>query len=253
MLITCAAIFVIYLPAPHLDLIMANEPMLGLPRSAKRGRMQEELSSGSASAAPNAQRGATSSGTYAGMFGNLEERVGEGPHARPLMEAVLEGMKDLTKEVQELKANTCMSWEVDLKSAYLDKAMEMKDVYVAKCKEVRGQGKDLGNIRNYVFIGLYLTYLQDKDVSLEDRRMMEDLVGAKIRDGSKTLNLDLAPNLNSIVAVCTVVRTKKKGFVNLEMKKPAAQLLEIMGKALDREGKQQHTLMHMHPVHADLN
>ena len=193
------------------------------------------------------------SGTYAGMMGNLTETVGEGPHARPLMEAVLEGMKDLTKEVQELKANACMSWEVDLKSAYLDKAMEMKEAYVAKCKEVRGQGKDLGNIRNYVFIGLFLQYLQDRDVSLEERKLMEDLVGAKIRDGNKTLNLDLAPNLNSIVAVCTVVRTKKKGFVNLEMKKEGVQLMDLMAKALGREGKQQHQLMHMHPVHADLN
>ena len=49
-------------------------------------------------------------------------------------------------------------------------------------EEVRGHGKDLGNIRNYVFIGLFLQYLQDRDVSLEERRLMEDLVGAKIRD-----------------------------------------------------------------------
>ena len=226
--------------------------MLGLPRM-KRGRMDQDLNTGSASAASSNLQGTMPSGTYAGMMGNLAETVGEGPHARPLMEAVLEGMKDLTKEVQELKANACMSWEVDLKSAYLDKAMEMKEVYVAKCKEVRGQGKDLGNIRNYVFIGLFLQYLQDRDVSLEERRLMEDLVGAKIRDGNKTLNLDLAPNLNSIVAVCTVVRTKKKGFVNLEMKKEGVQLMDLMAKALGREGKQQHQLMHMHPVHADLS
>ena len=89
---------------------MASEQVLGLPRM-KRGRVDQELNAGSASAASSSQQGTMPSGTYAGMFGNLEETVGEGPHARPLMEAVLEGMKDLTKEVQELKANACMSWE----------------------------------------------------------------------------------------------------------------------------------------------
>ena len=66
---------------------MSAEPMLGLPRSAKRGRTVGEEAGvvqwvgvgTSSNDGTYEQRG--SNGTYAGMMGHLSERVGEGQHA----------------------------------------------------------------------------------------------------------------------------------------------------------------------------
>ena len=194
-----------------------------------------------------------SQGSHASM-GNLPSTVGEGVHQKSLMEAVLMGMRDLCSEVQELKMNTTISWEVPRDNEYVKKAMEMKQVYTENCRQARGTGEDLGNVRNYCFMGLFLCYQADKATLPEEKELMETLVGKLLRGEDKKLMIAKAKALTSLVATCQVTRTQKKAFINLSMRQTedGSKVMTLMTKAMNREGRVQTDVMHMHPVHADL-
>ena len=130
----------------------------------------------------------------------------------------------------------------------------MKEVYLAKCKEVRGKGVDLGNIRNYLFMGLYLQMKEDKDMSREEMQVMEEIVGKKLRDATGTLDVVKAKNLADLVSHCSIVRTKKKGFVNVAMRRTEEgdKVKTIIRNTMAREGTLQKEVLHSAPVHGDL-
>ena len=127
-------------------------------------------------------------------------------------------------------------------------------MYTDHCKEVRGKGQDLGNVRNYCFTGLFLFHQADKDTSPEERELMENLVGKKLRGLDNKLTVTKAKDLTCLVATCQVTRTQKKAFVNLSMRQTedGGKVMTLMTKAMTREGEPQTSVTHMHPVHADL-
>ena len=192
---TCAAISAPwYRHVTHHPHPLAMEEVSGLMSSGTKRR-----ATGQGGRDPNASQGSqattaldsSSQGRNANM-GNLPSMVGEGVHQRPLMEAVLMGMRDLCSEVQELEMNSTMSWELHRDSEYIKKAMELKQMYTEHCKEVRGTGTDLGNVRNYCFMGLFICHQADKATLPEERDVMENLVGKLIRGADAKLTVATA-------------------------------------------------------------
>ena len=229
-------------PACELAQAMAAETVKGMERMGANRRMTseggdatedaKEKGSGSASSASGSQ--------MIKAMGNLPETVGEGEHSKPLVEA--------------MKMHYVDSWDCHRDCQYVISGMRMKDVYLAKCKEVRGKGVDLGNIRNYLFMGLYLQMKEDKDMSREEMQVMADVVGNKLRDATGTLDVARAKNLSDLVSHCSIVRTKKKGFVNVAMRQTEEgdKVRRIIRQTMGREGTLQKDVLHSAPEHGDL-
>ena len=254
---TCAAILArwckpgIPLPPPRMMEDVVGLTTAGSKRKATgQGIRSPDSSQGSQAATA---MDSSSQGSSAGM-GNLPSMVGEGVHQKALMEAVLLGMRDLCSEVQELKMNTTISWELHRDNEFVKKSIEMKQVYSESCKQARGTGTDLGNVRNYCFMGLFLCHQADKATLPEEKELMENLVGKQLRGEDGKLMVIKAKALTSLVATCQVTRTQKKAFVNLSMRQTEEgnNIMSLMTKAMNREGRVQTDVMHMNPVHADL-
>ena len=207
------------------------EAVVGMEQSSakrQRGADQGALGSGSGSS--------TLSMTY---MGAVPARVGSGEHERPIMEAVLMGMRDLAMDVQDLKGALYLSWELPMDATYITKGMEFKEQYAANCRKNKGQGLNLGHQKNYIFMGLYVAMMGDNDLTQEEKNMMEELVGAKLREEGQ-LSLTKAPAIALMVGACQVVRTKKKGFINLALKGPEGQrIMGTLTRLLDKVGTRQ--------------
>ena len=125
------------------------------------------------------------------------------------------GMRDLAMDVQDLKGAVYHSWEMDKDSHYITRGMEWKDYYTQEVRRTKGQGVNLGHMKNYMMTGLYQAYCKDKDAGEAGRKRMQELVGTLARDDNNKIAISKAKNLEHLVAHCQVVRTKKKGFINI--------------------------------------
>ena len=161
-------------------------------------------------------------------------------------------LRDLSMDVQDLKGAMYLTWDITPESVYIAKPMEFKDQYSKDCRNVKGTGKNLGHQKNYIFMGIYLAMRQDKDLSVQEKEKLETLVGLKIRTEG-TLDIGKAGSLAEMVAYCQVVRTKKKGFLNLLLRgEQGAQVMEILGKVLDNEGHRQWDAGPPKPIHREV-
>ena len=175
---------------------------MGLDRGSKRMRGSE------------ASGGASSKDLEGGvkkMLGNLPARVGQGDHEQPILQAVLQGMRDLSMDMQDIKGAMYHSWEMPDGCPYVDSAMDYKMNYSEACRKARGTGTNLGHQKNYIMMGIFLAFQADTDNSPKDKQVMEDILGTKLRNEDKKLDLGNAKELADIVAHCQVVKTKRKG------------------------------------------
>ena len=98
---------------------MGEEDDVVMTRAAtsKRGRTAEG----------SQPRGTLASGSNGDPMGNLPATLGEGEYERPLMEAILVALRDLSMDVQDLKGAVYMSWELERDSEYVTEGMKMKE------------------------------------------------------------------------------------------------------------------------------
>ena len=87
-----------------------------------KGTVEGQASSGS--------RGSSSTD----IMGNLPAVVGTGEHQKPIMEAVLMGLRDISMDMQEVKGALYFSWELGPDSMYVTKGMEFKEAYSKECR-----------------------------------------------------------------------------------------------------------------------
>ena len=133
--------------------------------------------------------------------------------------------------------------------------MEFKDQYIQDCKEVKGKGVNLGHMKNYIMMGLFVSVKKDKDASSQDKELLESLIGKGLRDTEGCLSTEFARSLEQIVAYCQVVRTKnkKKGFINILLRgEEGSRVMRVLETAFEREGKKQGDPAGLRPVHRDL-
>ena len=98
----------------------------------------------------------------------------------------------------------------------------------------------MGHQKNYVMIGLYAALRGEQAVSSETKARLEDLTGKKLRNNANNIDVEKAERIASMVAHCQVVKTKKKGFINLLMRgKDGLEVFEILEQVLDGVGKRQ--------------
>ena len=185
-------------------------------------------------------------------MGSVPARAGSGEHERPIMEAVLMGMRDLAMDVQDLKSATYMSWELPMDATYISKGMDFKEQYATHCRNNKGQGVNLGHQKNYIFMGLYVAMIGDSELTSEEKDKMEELVGTKLRENGN-LTLTKVKSIALMVGACQVVRTKKKGFINLALKGPEGNIvMETLTRLLDKVGTRQGDAGPPKPIHKDL-
>ena len=186
------------------------------------------------------------------ILGNLGPTVGSGEHEKPILEAVLQGMRDLSMDVQDLKGALYHSWELERESEYITLGMQYKEQYSLDCREHKGKGVDLGHQKNYIFTGILMAMKQDKDLGPDGREPVNMLLN-KLRDPAGKLSLARDKEICPLVAHCQVVRTKKKGFVNILLRGPEGNLvMQHLEKAFDRDGKRQWDPTVPKPIHKDI-
>ena len=192
-------------------------------------------------------------GEFRAALGNLPTTLGEGEHERPIMEAMMLGMRDLSLGVQDLMGVVVESWELNRDSPYVEKPMQYKDRYFTDCKANRGQGADLGHMKNYVFLSLYLAHRADPQGTQEERDAMETLVGLKVRNSEGALDIGNIKALAHMVGYCQIARTAKKGFLNLALRgEEGMKVKAILDRALARAGKRQWDTPMTRPIHRDI-
>ena len=173
-------------------------------------------------------------------MGSLPARVGKGEHEQPLMMAVLQGMQDLSMDVQDLKGAIYRSWEGPPEWTYVMKAVEFRKEYGKMCQQAKGTLTRVGHVKNYVLAGMFMAFKQDKQNTPEDQEEMERIIGKKLRDAEGTLQLKLAKDLDELVAHMQVVQAKKACYINLKLREGEGKKVEeLLEKALAREGKRQ--------------
>ena len=114
---------------------------------------------------------------------------------------------------------------------------------------------NLGHMKNYIMMGLFLAVKKDKDASAQDKELLESLVGKGLRDSEGTLATENAKSLEMMVAYCQVVRTKnkKKGFIHILLRgEEGSRVMRVLETAFEREGKKQGDPAGLRPVHRDL-
>ena len=200
------------------------------------------------------REGEGSSGSVRDFMGALPPEVGTGDYRRPLMEGVLQGMKDLALDVQEMKAVVIQTWELERGSEYVKKAMEMKEAYVQEARSVKGQGVDLGHMKNWVFVGLWLAMLKDRDVSTADMEEVNRQVGELVKVDGRVM-MRRAKEVARLVAYCQVTRTPKKAFLNIAFVQGSAQerLQIIFERVMQREGVRRYDVAPLKPMQRELN
>ena len=144
------------------------------------------------------------------------------------------------------------SWEIPLASNYVSKGMELKDQYIGYCRQMKGKGEDLGHMKNYVFLGLYIAAKMD-GLDTQQAETMETIIGKRVRDNEGTLDASKAPMIAHLVGFCQVSKSKKKGFVNIQLRgTEGEEVLTILRSKWARIGKQQFDPTSGKPVHRDI-
>ena len=172
-------------------------------------------------------------------MGNLPATLGEGEHEKPMMEGILVALRELAIDVQDLKGALYVSWELERDNPYILEGQKMKEHYQAACRQAKGTGTVLGHMKNYCMVGLYAAAKKDPNISAESKATPEQLMGHLLRKEGR-LTLENALAISPHVAYCQVVRTKKKGFINILLREgPGKRVMEILAPALDAAGKRQ--------------
>ena len=245
-------------PLPRLPDIGARDAMDAVMKGlGERGAKRPATALGRDSAAAGSNGSSASDrGAHSRVLealGSVPSIVGEGEHERPLMEAMLLGMRNLSMEAQELKAAVITSWELPRDSLYIEQAMRFKDEYIRKCRTVKGKGQDLGHMKNYVFLGLMMAGKADKRIGEQHQGILEELVGKHLRDEDGEMDISNAPKTAHLVGHCQVSRSKKKGFVNIHLRgQEGARLMQVFQAVWAQDGKQQWDPTAPNPVHRDL-
>ena len=231
---------------------MVAEEVMGMD-SSKDGTKRSFVEQGTGSRGSGGKGTAPSMDTLA-IMGSLPARVGKGEHEKPLLEAMVQGMRDLAMDVTDLKGAFYMSWELPRDPNYVTRGMEYKEAYGKACRDIKGKGQNIGHQKNYVFMGLFIALKEDKDVSEEDQKTLEKIIGSKLRDSTtNTLSLKEVKSISGIIGHCQVVRPEKKGFINLHFKGPEGMVVQKrMEEAMDREGDRQGDGGPPKPVFRDL-
>ena len=124
---------------PTDDYMASDEDVAGVPNGREGTTRYRTKGKGSAGAAPEAAnpgaKGTRQGGVpVATTLGNLPTTVGKGEFERPIMEAVLPGVRDLAMGVADLKGTIYHAWEGPPEWEYATKGMKDRKHYSDQCR-----------------------------------------------------------------------------------------------------------------------
>ena len=127
-----------------------------------------------------------------------------------------------------------------MESTYIEKGMELKKQYSTDCSRVKGTGKAIGHQKNYIIIGLYTALKAERAASSETKERLEELMGTKLRNKDNKIDVENAEKIAPMVGDCQVIKTKKKGFINLLMRgQEGLEVFQVLEQVLNRVGRRQ--------------
>ena len=88
----------------------------------------------------------------------LPETIGEGEHQQPLMMGVLQAVRELAHDVQDLKMTAYNYWEGPVDWTYVKMALDYRREYGIACSNARGTSRKVGAVKNYLLAALYMAY-----------------------------------------------------------------------------------------------
>ena len=186
-------------------------------------------------------------------MGSLPARIGTGKHEQGIVMGILQGLRGLALDVQDLKSVIYRSWEGPPDWKYTTLAMEYKHVYIDHCRKAKGTGKDLGHQKNYIALGMYLAFMADETNGKKEKEEMEMLFGKKLRNREGKLDITMVKEISPMVGYCRVTQTKKNSFFSLLFRGPEGERMQsLLERALEKEGKRQWDPSVPDPVHKDL-
>ena len=119
-----------------------EEEVVGLPGPNGPANKRYRTEGGAkGAAARNGGSGAGSNADLAAIQGHLPTMVGSGEHAQPLMEAMVQGMRDLAMDVADLKGTMYHSWEGPKDWQYVLKGVTYRQHYGECADRPRAQGR----------------------------------------------------------------------------------------------------------------
>ena len=210
----------------------------------KRGRGEGGTAFGGGQAASSAspQGGLKGGGKNLGGKGVLapDMTIGQGDHEQPLMLGVLQALRGLSTDVQELKGATYKQWEGPADWGYVTKSLEFRKDYGKACSEARGTGKKVGAVKNRLLMAMYLVHQADPQAQEVNKKKMEDLLGKLYRDGGGKLNITKVQEAAHLVKHIDVAAGRGKSYITIAMHDGVgAQVLEMLEAVWELQGQRQ--------------
>ena len=173
-------------------------------------------------------------------MGSLQATIGEGDHEQPLMMGVLQAVRELAQDVQDLKLSAYRMWEGPRDWSYVARGIELRKLYGAECSKARGTGKQLGGVKNWLLLGFYWAFQEDKGVAQESKDLMRETMGKLIENEEGDPDVGKVMQLSHLVTHISVAEGRRASYITIAVSgKEGEAVLELLEAAWKREGKRQ--------------
>ena len=229
-------------------------------RERERGAMKlAGLSGGSSSAA---KRRATDMGAVPGAeataegvaaMGGVQATIGEGDHEQPLMLGVLQAVRELAQDMQDLKLSAYRMWEGPRDWNYVAKGMELRKEYGTACSKARGTAKQVGGIKTWMLMALYWAHQDDPKVGQEAKKQMEELVGKLVKNADGDADMANVMKLSPLVTHVSVAEGRKASYITIAVSAGEGEkVLQLLEEAWGIAGRRQTEAAPPKPVMKEL-
>ena len=143
--------------------------------------------------------------------------LGREEHEQPLMLGMMQALRGLSTDVQELKGAVYNHWEGPVGWTYVEKALELRREYGAACAKAKGTGRKVGGVKNYLLLAFFLAHQADPGAKEDNKRKMEELVGKLCRTIGGSLSIEKVQEVAHLVKHIEVAKGRGKTYLTIAM------------------------------------
>ena len=182
------------------------------------------------------------------QIATLTHTVGEGVHAAPVQVAVKKELVAVGHRLADIEHAVYYSWEVPTPHKLAEEIPEWRRKWEKKRDEARMEldrdKKNIGHVKNYIFMGVLNTLVQAEQVPEETRTKVMKKILALVGNGQDPPQVvpDKVRHLDRIVAhcQCTLVPKGSKMFLNIRIRDLETEMAKLVYDWLDTVGKRQY-------------
>ena len=161
-------------------------------------------------------------------------------HQQPLMMGVLQAIRTLGEDVQDLKMAAYKFWEGPAEWKYVAAAMVMRKSYGEACATARGTGKRVGAVKNWLMAAMYVTYLADEEVAPEKKEEMRQLMGRFLVNADGQVDVANFDKIAHTVTHIEVTKAKYASYLTISVTgETGERVLQLLEDVWARQGKRQ--------------